>query len=352
MKTYEVVDLQGDSYLNPVGAAYGDGSGTHQRSAGSITKIAVHHDATPRPHDYDSVARYRQEAKEHYDRLGPGLQYHYKIDNVGTIFKIRPHTTWLYAVGSAANVNTINICLDGYFHPDVNQVPTREQYEALAQLAIDLCENHPEFPAVYSDVWPHRDFSSTACCGDTLVPYVHQINDKATALNIPSNAVYDWPELQPAAPAAPAPTPAPTPPNIVPSVDTAFKPARYVAQVKTHLDDIVTGQRVADYAPGTEFDFTRRLVLNGNSFLQTDYSAQKTPNRALPEKDFLLKNPSTTPTPPSDPATLPTPKPPVTPPTPSPADQTHEIQQRLTALEAIVAKIVDFLSSIFSGFKK
>jgi hypothetical protein len=42
-----------------------------------------------RPHDYDSAARYRTEAAAHYLRLGPGLQYHYKIDNVGTIFQTR-----------------------------------------------------------------------------------------------------------------------------------------------------------------------------------------------------------------------------------------------------------------------
>ena len=31
MKTYQVVDLTGDGYLNPVGAAYGDGSGGGNR---------------------------------------------------------------------------------------------------------------------------------------------------------------------------------------------------------------------------------------------------------------------------------------------------------------------------------
>ena len=32
------------------------------------------------------MARYRSEAAAHYNRLGPGLQYHFKIDNTGEIF--------------------------------------------------------------------------------------------------------------------------------------------------------------------------------------------------------------------------------------------------------------------------
>jgi hypothetical protein len=213
MKNYinNIVDLTGESYLNPVGAAYGDGTGTHQRNVNQITSISIHHDASQRPHDYDSVARYRQEAAQHYNRLGPGLQYHYKIDNTGAIFKIRPLTTWLYAVGSAENVTTIAICLDGYFHPPYNEKPTREQYEALGQLLVNLCEQHPEFPATYPDVRPHRDFSATSCPGDNLAPWVFAIQSKNDVLNIPSDAVYDWPSEQPA---APAPTPAPIEPTV------------------------------------------------------------------------------------------------------------------------------------------
>lgn len=204
MKNYigNIIDLTGDSYLNPVGAQYGDGSGTHQRQVGSITSISVHHDASPRPHDYDSIARFRQEAAGHYDRLGPGLQYHYKIDNTGVIFAIRPWSTWLYVVGSSENTSCLAICLDGNFE---NEQPTREQYEALSQLVVELCDNHPEFPATYPDVRPHADYSSTACCGANLKPYVYSIQDKASAENIP-NVAYDWPELQDA-----APTPTATP---------------------------------------------------------------------------------------------------------------------------------------------
>lgn len=233
MKDYlkEAIDLTSDSYINPMGALYRDGTGAHQRSVSSITSISIHHDAVVRPHDYDSVARYREEAAGHYERLGPGLQYFAKIDNVGQIFYTRPMTTWLYSVGSSENVSTLPICLDGYFHPPYNQKPTREQFEALGQLLIELCENHPEFPATYPNVRPHRDFSSTACPGDLLAPWVFAIQGKQDVLNIPLEAVYDWPEYQPGftTPAPRTTQPAPTPPSkpdpvAVPAVPTSVKP--------------------------------------------------------------------------------------------------------------------------------
>lgn len=235
MKNYfgEMIDLTGDSYLNPRGAAYADGSGTHQRAEGTITSIAIHHDAVIRPHDYDSAARYRSEAKGHYSSLGPGLQYHYKIDNVGQIFKIRPHTTWLYAVGSGENVTCLNICLDGYFHPPHNQMPTREQYEALGQLLTFLCEQQPQFPATWPHVRPHASYTSTACAGSVLNPWVYAINSKADALNIPANAVYDWPEYQPSTPPPAPQAPAPTPPT----VEVAYRVYKGGKQIGAYKED-------------------------------------------------------------------------------------------------------------------
>lgn len=212
MKDYlaELIDMTSDGYLNPTPAVYDNG--THNRSESIITSIAVHHDASNRPHDYDSVARYKSEAAEHYNRLGPGLQYHYKIDNVGQIFRIRPHTVWLYALGSQENVTSINICLDGYFHPPQNQQPTREQYEALKQLLDWLCTHNPQFPADQADVHPHRYFQATACCGDMLVPFVEEYRTSNGNPAIP-NVPYDWPSYQPV---PPTPVPIPPPPDPTP----------------------------------------------------------------------------------------------------------------------------------------
>lgn len=333
MKNYPTVDLTGDAYLNPAWPG-------HYRNLNQITSISVHHDASIRPHDYDSVARYKQEAAEHYNRLGPGLQYGYKIDNVGTIFKIRPHNMWLYNVGSAENVTNLAICLDGYFHAPYNQKPTREQYEALGQLLVKLCEQSPEFPATYENVRPHRDYSATACPGDTFAGWVYAVKDKATATSVPSDAVYDWPELQPSTPPPPPPSPVPTPPTIT---YEAITPAKYYAFVNTHLDNILTGEVVSYYSPGTTFDITRRARYNGDTWLQTPYSVEKFPDRGIPEKDLRVVEPHTDPTPPSppDPTPVPTPEPPPVPPT-------SDHDERLSALEALVKGIINFLKRIFN----
>lgn len=175
-----------------------------------------------RPHDYSDHERLYAEAALHYRTLGPGLQYHFSISNLGDIYNTRPLNEWLYVVGSAENVSTIAIKLDGYFHPPYNQTPTREQYEALYQLLEDLCEHHPEFPATWPDVRPHRDFSSTACCGDLLAPDIYAIQDKASAQeHLLNKGEFDWPSEQPGSPQPfPSPTPAPpapqTPPPAIP----------------------------------------------------------------------------------------------------------------------------------------
>jgi len=220
MKNYlaEAIDLTGDRYINPVPAVYDNG--LHNRSVGKITSISIHHDAEFRPHDYDTVARIKAEAGAHYKRLGPGLQYHAVIDNVGQIFYTRPFTTWLYSVGSSENVTTLAIKLDGYLHNDnknLGQDPTKEQYEALGQLLIELCENHPEFPATYPDVRPHLDFGATACCGNRFAPWVLAIQSKADVLRVPPSARYDWPTYQPESQVAPAPSAQPTPPASTPA---------------------------------------------------------------------------------------------------------------------------------------
>lgn len=208
----DIIDLTGDGQLAPAWPG-------HARSVGSITSISIHHEAQNRPHDYDSIARYRQEATYQNTVSVPGskgLQYHYKIDNVGQIFKVRPHETWLWTVGSDENVTTLAICLDGNFE---TQQPTREQFEALYQLLKNLCTEHPEFPATWKDVRPHCDFSATACPGGNLRNRIFAIVDEASAkaqlLNV---GEYDWPEYQPGY----QPTP-PLPP-VPPIVDSLSKP--------------------------------------------------------------------------------------------------------------------------------
>lgn len=263
MKDYigQAISLQGDSYLNPAWPG-------HTRNVNQITSISIHHNAIQRPHDYDSVAMYRNEAASHYQNLGLGLQYHYTIDNVGQVYVIRPHTTWLHVVGSAENVTCLAICLDGNFE---NQQPTREQFEALYQLLENLCEQHPEFPATWPDVRPHADYSSTACCGANLRGLIYPIKDKASAQSALLNkGEYDWPQYQnvPTLP-PPAPViPTPTPPSVVITY-RVFKDGKQIGaytqeknaynkykaeggKIVDQNNNDVTAQLVAKYDPPTE----------------------------------------------------------------------------------------------------
>lgn len=224
MKNYieSILDLTGNKVINQ--------QPPELHSIGSVKYIVVHHDAQPRPHEYDSVARYEQQAREHTARLGPGLQYHYKIDNTGQIYLCRPLTYTLYHCSNYAfNQRSIAINLDGYFWPEVNEVPTREQYEALKQLLDWLTTEHPEFPALQANVYGHKEVAlpgyATACPG-TLNDWVAEYRNTEGQNAIPASAVYDWPEFQESIPTPPAtppiehanPIPTPPPPTVIPPV--------------------------------------------------------------------------------------------------------------------------------------
>lgn len=233
MKQYPITDVRGDGYLNPTPPEY--------RPVGNITSIIVHHDAATRPHDYDTMARLRNEAALHYQNLGPGLMYHFSIDNVGEIFWVRGFDATLWHAGDL-NVNrtSIAIKLDGYFHSPINQQPTREQLEALKQLLDWLCTQHPEFPASQPDVYGHREITATACPGDIFFPYVVQYRQTGN-ISIPDSIGYDWPSQQPDAPVAPVATPpAPTPASPPVAVPEPPKPLPVVPtpEVNTMAKDI------------------------------------------------------------------------------------------------------------------
>lgn len=324
MKTYPIVNLTGDGYLNP-------GWSSHQRSVGSITHIAIHHDAVQRPHSYDSVARYRSEAAEHYKRLGPGLQYHYKIDNVGTIFQIRPVTTWLYAVGTNANTSTVHICLDGYFHAPYNQNPTREQYEALSQLLIKL---NGEIKVPYANVWGHRSFKATACPGDNLAGYVFQIDSKATAQNIP-NVPYDYPELQP------KPEPPKPPVDTRPEYEKNFKPTlvrnMWVEGGATVLD-LTNGKTLTTVADNEPIEIGGETSVGASQYWISKYWVdKKVYSKAIP-KAQLKDTPDVV-------------EPPTPPTAPPPEEQSDDWGQQNNALLkqilALLQQLVDKITSIF-----
>ena len=141
-------------------------------SVASISKIIVHHDAQWRPEAYDDLTRYIQQANFHIGRGEDGLQYHYKISNLGDVYQTRNWTDTLWHCGNyPVNRASIAICLDGDF---TQQQPTAQQLSALQGLLDELCQNHPEFPADSNDVFGHGEVGSSACPGFNLLPSVQK----------------------------------------------------------------------------------------------------------------------------------------------------------------------------------
>lgn len=218
-----IVDLTSNPTINPAWPA-------NNRPVSWIEKIVVHHEAQFAPDVYENTPRYVTEAQYQNNTSIPGsvgIQYHFHIDNVGTISRLRPLSTFLWHCGDyAVNQRSVAICVDGDFSSG-HQTPTREQYESLKQLLDDLSTQHPEFPAVQADVFPHRKFFATNCCGDNLVGFVDGYRTSNGNIAIPDVA-YQHPELQPGyvspsqapAPVAALPVPASTPkPTPTPVVD-------------------------------------------------------------------------------------------------------------------------------------
>lgn len=147
-----------------------NGTQDSPHTVGQIQKIIVHHDAEWRSADYDSVQRYISQARYHINSGEDGLQYHYKIDNVGEVFQCRDLTDTLWHCGNyPINRTSIAICVDGNFQ---NQMPTREQFIALKNLLDELCTKHPEFPADEGQVFGHQEVAATACPGNNLIGFI------------------------------------------------------------------------------------------------------------------------------------------------------------------------------------
>ncbi len=189
-----------------------------RRPLGAISQIAVHWDAQFRPHEYDSVQRYIQEAQEHINRdwgggaRGDGLMYHYKIDNVGQVFLCRDHEDVLWNVGGNPNWYTLAVnfdCAPG-------QLPTKEQAEAFEKLMHYLCFEQPAMPATQGDVHGHREYVPTECPGDRIEQMVQEYN--ANGVVAKDDLTYDWPNITPAPQPEPQPNPAPVvePPKVDP----------------------------------------------------------------------------------------------------------------------------------------
>lgn len=161
------------------------GRSWYQRDVSSIKIITVHHDAIPHKNQSSDTVL-NQIFGIHHDQKGwAGTSYHYYIHTDGQIYQLNFHedVTW----HDSHNWDSIGIVLHGYFHPDFNNKPTDAQLKSLAWLLNNLCTQHPEFPASFSDIRGHRERWSTACPGDSFHSFVVDYREKQGNVSWGSN---------------------------------------------------------------------------------------------------------------------------------------------------------------------
>lgn len=378
-----------------------------------VRYLLVHHDAQVATKEYNARLRYQNQARLHntwgYGTIG--LQYHFRINTAGRIARTRPLNKMLYHAGNYQyNKHGIAICVDGYFHDPHNQYMTREQYESLWQLINWL---RSEYNLPRSRVLGHRQVGSTACNGDNAYPFVtgYRSNGK---LDIPDHVDYARPDQQPVAlvqwepmdnqqewyavrdtkiynlpfmevagtiekgtgvelrtktthdgatylrskwatseevdhgilrddmtRSVPWPRPEPEPPKIDdPSMVEDFEPGIFISNDKVKLYDIKTGEVIKDdFAVGTEFSIVQKAIYDGDRYLITEYSADRDLLNGLLYDGENLRRKQADDKPPDhedDPK----------------GDPKTDLEDRVSKLEDIVSRVVEFLQSVFNKFKK
>jgi len=160
--------------INKIGQYRQAGRSWYQRQVNTISVITIHHTAS-RQVDDDATAL-NNVYRAHVNNGWPGFAYHFFIAKSGNIYQVNAFedVSW----HDTRNYDSIGVCLDGYFHPDINEKPTQEQLKSLKELLDWLCTENPQFPASHANVYGHRERSSTACPGNELFPYVTDYRNK------------------------------------------------------------------------------------------------------------------------------------------------------------------------------
>lgn len=185
MKNVRLIDERGKWQAN--------GRFWYTRNTQNITAITVHHDAIPR--DNRSEKQILQQIYgSHVNGQGwAGTAYHMVLfPETGNLYWINDFSlvTWHDAV----NWDSIGILVHGYFHPPINDNITASLLTYLKEVLDELCTNHPEFPAAQGDVFGHRERSSTACPGDSLIGYVQEYRIKEGNVSWTGGVVNPEPE--------------------------------------------------------------------------------------------------------------------------------------------------------------
>lgn len=143
--------------------------------------LTVHHDAIPLDNRSDAEI-IDQIYRTHVNNGWPGFAYCYFYSpKTRTWYKMNNHedVTWHDAV----NWDSIGLIIHGYYHPDIDNKPTKETLADLKEMLDYMSTQFPEFPADQDDVYGHRERSSTACPGNHLIPYVQEYRNKKGDVN-------------------------------------------------------------------------------------------------------------------------------------------------------------------------
>lgn len=144
-----IIDVSESLPTNPMARPW------RHREVSQITRIAMHHSATPSSASLETLNR------SHHARGWWKLSYHYAIIIAATVYKVNKATDITYTVANG-NTPTLSVCLIGNF---TSAPPPAAQWQA----AIDLVR---ELVAAYgiTQVFGHREVptsppQATACPG-------------------------------------------------------------------------------------------------------------------------------------------------------------------------------------------
>jgi len=127
----------------------------------SIKKIVVHHSASPPETTVEEIDAW------HKARGWWGIGYHYVVDHNGEIQEGRPlkkpgaHT-------KGHNRKSIGICVTGNFE---DYHCPKHRFDALVTHIQTLLYT---YDLKWNDVYYHKEFAATACCGRFLIEQLRQ----------------------------------------------------------------------------------------------------------------------------------------------------------------------------------
>lgn len=229
------------------------------------------------------------------------------------------------------NATTISVECSPHF--------TDALYKKLGWLHDQLEQRYGKTLAIYG----HRDWVDTACPGDMDLG---RIRHEANA----------WKTEREAPVAIPIPVTQPTRINLsfndVP--DVAVKITKQTNLWDLSFDSYANARSIKPLAAGESFTVSAIVEHPlGSKYYVTPYSHSKGIYNGVNVKDTDYPDPTKLGVPILPPVVVPVPVPPVEEPEPPVVvDPLKGIEERLSIIEAILKSVTDFLSSVFSGFKK